>query len=170
MEKEILAKLEPIVTASTAVIMQQALLKEDIERFQKELRKFIMSAVSFYDASTEGFYHGLLLGMSAIMNQHYDLTSNREAGDGRYDIQLKPKNRKLPGFLIEIKSLSKKQSDDADVEVMLEELAMKGLHQIEKKQYYNELKNDGCTKIICLGVAFSGKKCKVVYDSNMQQV
>ena len=77
-EKEILAKLEPIVTASTAVIMQQALLKEDIERFQKELRKFIMSAVSFYDASTEGFYHGLLLGMSAIMNQHYDLTSNRD--------------------------------------------------------------------------------------------
>ena len=137
-------------------------MSEDINRFQDELQKFIISAVSYNDASAEGFYHGLLLGMSAIMNQYYEVTSNREAGEGRYDIQLKPKASKFPGFLIEVKAASTKLTDNADIEKMLEELAWKGLQQIKQKQYISELKDAGCDRIIQLGVAFYKKKCKVV--------
>lgn len=161
-EKEILAKMEQIVSASTAIILQQALLTEDIGTFQDELQKFIKSAVSYNDASTEGFYHGLLLGMSAIMNQYYEVTSNREAGEGRYDIQLKPKIKKLPGFLIEVKAAPAKLADNVDIEKMLEDLAWKGLRQITQKQYISELKQAGCDRIILLGVAFCKKSCKVV--------
>lgn len=161
-EKEILARMEPIVSASTAVILQQALLTEDIKKFQDELQRFITSAVSYNDASTEGFYHGFLLGMSAIMNQYYEVTSNREAGEGRYDIQLKPKYRRFPGFLIEVKAAQAKLADDVGIEKKLEELAWKGVQQIRQKQYISELKDAGCDKIIQLGVAFYKKKCKVV--------
>lgn len=31
-------------------------------------------------------------------------TSNRESGDGRYDIQLKPIRNGMPGILIELKA------------------------------------------------------------------
>lgn len=164
-EKEILVKMEPIVSSSTAIVLQQALLSEDIDRFQNELQKFIISAVSYNDASTEGFYHGLLLGMSAIMNQYYEVASNREAGEGRYDIQLKPKTSKFPGFLIEVKAAPAKLTDNADIEKILDELAWKGLQQIKQKQYVSELKEAGCDRIIQLGVAFYKKKCKVVCAS-----
>ena len=163
-EKEILAKMDPILTISAAVMMQQALLREDIDGFQRELQKFIMSAVSFYDASTEGFYHGLLLGISAVMNQYYELTSNREAGEGRYDIQLNPKTGNLPGIVIEIKSLTAKQTDKEEMDTALEKLARKGMQQIGLKQYCNELQKKGCNRIICMGVAFCGKHCRIVYN------
>lgn len=123
-----------------------------------------MSAVSFYDASTEGFYHGLLLGISAVMNQYYELTSNREAGEGRYDIQLNPKTGNLPGIVIEIKSLTAKQTDKEEMDTALEKLARKGMQQIGLKQYCNELQKKGCNRIICMGVAFCGKHCRIVYN------
>lgn len=160
-EKEILTKLDSVLPSSAAVMMQQDLIRGDIDGFQKELQKFIMSAVSFYDTSAESFYHGLLLGISAVMNRYYDLASNREAGEGRYDIRLKPKNKRLPGFLIEIKSLAAKQAGQEDLDGALEELAHKGLRQIEKKHYFSELQQEQCSRIICMGVAFCGKQCRI---------
>lgn len=165
-EKEILAKMEPMVTASTAIVLQRALLSGDMERFQEELQKFIKSAVSYYDASTEGFYHGILLGMSAIMNQYYELTSNREAGNGRYDIQLRPKRKEYPGFLIEIKAASKKLANNEEIDQILEALALEGLEQIDQQQYAMELKQCGCERIIRMGIAFYKKRCKVVSKQN----
>lgn len=161
-EKEILAKMDPILTESTAIVLQQSLLTGDADRFQRELQKFIMSAVSYNDASSEGFYHGLLLGMSAVMNQYYEVTSNREAGEGRYDIQLKPRRKNMPGFLIEVKAASQRLADNGDVDRILEELAQKGLQQISQKKYTEELRQAGVAKIVRLGVAFYKKNCKVV--------
>lgn len=163
-EKEILAKMEPVVSVSTAITLQQALLTGNMEKFQEELQEFIMSAVSYHDTSTESFYHGFLLGMSAVMNQYYELTSNRESGEGRYDIQLKPKIKKYPGFLIEVKAASKDLTDGAEADRALNDLALQGLEQIKQKQYASELKRYGCERIIQMGVAFYKKKCKVVSE------
>lgn len=57
----------------------------------------------------ENFYHGLVLGLCAILDNRYYITSNREAGEGRYDIQLMPKentakNINMPGILIELEA------------------------------------------------------------------
>lgn len=163
-EKEILDKLETVVSTSTAITLQQALLTGNMKKFQEELQEFIMSAVSYHDTSVESFYHGFLLGMCAVMNQYYELSSNRESGEGRYDIQLKPKNKKYPGFLIEIKSVSKEFEDDLETERALEDLAQSGLEQIKQKQYISELKQYGCERIVQMGVAFYKKKCKVISE------
>ena len=163
-EKEILDKLETVVSTSTAITLQQALLTGNMKKFQEELQEFIMSAVSYHDTSVESFYHGFLLGMCAVMNQYYELSSNRESGVGRYDIQLKPKNKKYPGFLIEIKAVSKEFEDDLETERALEDLAQSGLEQIKQKQYISELKQYGCERIVQMGVAFYKKKCKVISE------
>ena len=34
-------------------------------------------SISFYDASTEGFYHGLTLGLIALMDNQYKIKSNK---------------------------------------------------------------------------------------------
>ena len=49
------------------------------------------NSISFYDAGAEGFYHGLVLGLIALMDNQYKIKSNRESGDGRYDISLIPR-------------------------------------------------------------------------------
>ena len=55
-------------------------------RLQKAIAEYMDKSISFYDAGAEGFYHGLLLGMIALMDNQYKIKSNREAGDGRYEI------------------------------------------------------------------------------------
>lgn len=60
-------------------------------------------SVSFYDAGAEGFYHGLVLGLVALMDNQYKIKSNREAEDGRYDICMLPREDKYPGIIMELK-------------------------------------------------------------------
>ncbi len=104
-EKEILSALEHVIPPSSALAIQQAIITQDVSALQKHLQDFLRQTVSSFDTGNESFYHGLMLGLYAIMNNLYQVTSNRESGDGRYDIQMKPYNKKLPGILIEIKLL-----------------------------------------------------------------
>ena len=46
-----------------------------------------MQSISSFAYGHENFYHGLMLGIYAVMNNSYRVTSNRESGEGRYDIQ-----------------------------------------------------------------------------------
>ena len=39
--------------------------------------------------------------------EDFFVTSNRESGEGRYDIQLKPVKKGLPGIIIELKAEKK---------------------------------------------------------------
>ena len=103
----------------------------------------------------EGFYHGLLLGLIALMDNQYNIKSNRESGDGRYDICLFPKNPKYPGIIMEFK-----WSCNIDKETLIQ-LADEALNQIEKKRYDLEMKELGITNILKLGIAFSGKRLEV---------
>lgn len=102
--REILSQLEDVIPMSTAIGVQEAVFKMDIEALQKKLQEFLLQTVSFYDTTNENFYHGLVLGLCAMMDNYYIVSSNRESGEGRYDIQLMPKKTKLPGILIELKA------------------------------------------------------------------
>ena len=83
------------------------------------------------------------------------MTSNRESGDGRYDIQLKPMKKGLPGILIELKA--EKNCSDEKLKVLSEA----ALQQINDKKYETELIAAGVKTIYKYGVAFSGKKVEV---------
>lgn len=63
-EKEILAKMEPVVSVSTAIVLQQALLTGNMQMFQEELQRFIMSAFSYHDSSAGSFISNALKGMT----------------------------------------------------------------------------------------------------------
>ena len=112
-------------------------------------------SISFYDSGAEGFYHGLILGLIAMMDNQYIIKSNRESGDGRYDISLFPRDKKYPGIIMELKS-EKDLSDNK-----LDELSAEALAQIDDRRYDTEMRENGIRNILKLGIAFSGKKVKI---------
>ena len=111
--------------------------------------------MSSYDAAGENFYHGLVLGLCATMDNRFFITSNRESGMGRCDICLCPKDDRLPGVLIELKA-AKDCSEDG-----LKELSEKALAQINNQKYETELTSKGVKNVLKYGVAFSGKKVRI---------
>ena len=97
----------------------------------------------------------LVLGLIALMDNQYKIKSNRESGDGRYDISLFPREGRYPGIIMELKWKKDWSADE------LSGLADEALIQIDEKRYDAEMKEDGIQDILKFGIAFSGKKVSV---------
>ncbi len=154
-KKEIIDRAQGIASSSTAVGIQMALYAQRIDKLQAYLQRFLLESVSSHDTRSENSYHMMLLGLCAIMSDKYYITSNRESGEGRFDIQLMPKIRTLPGFLIEVKA-EKNQSED-----QLQKLAQTALQQMIDRQYETDMWEKGINTIIRYGIAFSGKHVEI---------
>lgn len=156
--KEILEKLDDIVPQSVAIAIREAICSNNPEAVKKYLRKLLLESASCYDTVGENFYHGLLLGLCVIMDNRYRISSNRESGEGRYDIQLMPMDRKLPGILIELKV------GKEDSESRLKELSRNALQQIYDRKYDAEMTAAGVKTIFKYGVAFKGKMVEITSE------
>lgn len=55
-----------------------ALMNKDIESFKENIRQYLKRTISYYDTETEGFFHGLMLGIAAGLESCYLIKSNRE--------------------------------------------------------------------------------------------
>lgn len=152
--KEILQKLENLIPQATAIAVEEAIFSGSGEKLRDIISNFLIQSVSAFDAAGENFYHGFMLGVCALFGNSY-VTSNRESGDGRYDIALSPKVSNLPGIIIELKA--EKNCNENE----LQELAKTALKQINDKKYDTELKSKGVKTIYKYGVAFSGKHVAV---------
>lgn len=150
-EKEILNRTNQ---NSVAISINQAIFSGDAQKLQSVLEEFMLKSISSTDGANEGFYHGMMLGLCAVLGNRYQVRSNRESGLGRFDIQLTPLVSGIPGFLFEFKHTKGTHED-------LDALAEKALHQIDEKKYDTELKNAGVHSIIKIGIAFRGKNAVV---------
>lgn len=152
--KEILQKLNNIIPQPAAISIQEAIFSGDKEKLQRQIQTLLTQSVSSFDTAGENFYHGFMLGLCALLGGSF-ISSNRESGDGRYDIQLKPTRKNLPGILIELKA------EKNCTEEQLKMLSKKALQQIIDKKYDVELTAAGVETIYKYGVAFSGKKVEI---------
>lgn len=152
--KEILLQLDNIIPQNTAISIQEAIFSGDNNRLKQLIQTLLMQSVSSFDTAGENFYHGFMLGLCALLGGSF-LSSNRESGEGRYDIQLKPTQKNLPGILIELKA-GKNCMDE-----QLHRLSEAALKQIIDKKYDTGLKEAGIETIYRYGVAFSGKKVEI---------
>lgn len=135
--------------------MEKAIYLNDAERLKEALRNYMLTCASSFDGAAEGFYHGMVLGLVASLSSRYYIRSNRESGEGRFDLQLEPKQKSLPGVIMEFKAAGAKDAG------RLPELAEKALRQIEDHAYKTEMQQRGIEKIVCYGAAFSGKKVEI---------
>lgn len=150
-EKEVLNRTNQ---NSLAISISQAIFSKDTQKLQALLEDFMVKSISSIDGANEGFYHGMMLGLCAILGNRYKIRSNRESGLGRFDIQLMPLAKGMPGFIFEFKHTKDEHTD-------LSALADSALQQIETKKYDTELRDNGVNSIISIGIAFRGKSAVV---------
>lgn len=160
-EKEVLAGLSDLISQSSAIAIQQAIYQQDVSGLQKQLQKFLLQTISSHDAASESFYHGMVIGLCAIMNNMYYVSSNRESGAGRYDVQLLPHNKVLPGILIELKVL-RETVPETEISERLKKLCHAALQQIETKNYAVSMREQGVQQIMTFGIAFYKKRVEIV--------
>lgn len=150
-EKEILNRTNQ---NNISISIQQAIFSKDASKLQSLLEDFMLKSISTIDGANESFYHGMMLGLCAILSNQYQIKSNRESGLGRFDIQLIPLAKEIPGFIFEFKYTK-------DPHIDLESLADSALKQIEEKKYDTELLDAQVHSIVKIGIAFCGKKAVV---------
>ena len=124
----------------------------NIESFKEILREIAITSFSYYDVPNydtwENFYHAFIMGILYSGSEYYNITSNGEAGDERYDLLLKHDTKNA--YIIEFKVCK-----DGNLEKG-RELAFK---QIEGKKYDVELKRK--YPVVKIAIAFYGKKIKM---------
>ena len=115
------------------------------------IKGYLKASISYYDEN-ESFYHGFILGLMSSLEQ-YRILSNRETGNGRADILLKPYDEQNTAVIIELKYAKEFKG--------LEDGCNKALQQIETMHYTDELEEDGYQSILMYGICFYKKNCKV---------
>ena len=129
-----------------------ALFSGQEKDFEDRLQQILLRFASTYDtANKESFYHGFMLGISALfLDKQYIIESNRESGYGRFDIAIFPKDTQKAGVILEFK--------DADRTESLEEQADESLRQIQDRQYEVEFAKREIVSVWKYGIAFCGKQ------------
>ena len=138
------------------------LLAGKVKEFEAGLKVILENIASTHDVANETFYHGLVVGFLATLNNYeiknYEIKSNRESGRGRYDIALIPEDPKFLGLLFELKSVAKRTTD-----ATLAKRAQKALQQIDDKNYVAEFRQRGVHNILKIALVFKGKDFKLEY-------
>lgn len=152
--KEILQQLKNIIPQGTAISIQEAIFSKDNKKLKELIEKLLLQSASCFDTVGENFYHGFMLGICSLFGGYFS-SSNRESGNGRYDIQLKPRKKYLPGILIELKAEKDCSQEN------LKKLSEKAVQQIIDRKYDTEMISEGISTIYKYGVAFSGKSVEI---------
>ena len=140
------------------------LLHGDIHAWSQRLQEVMLQIISYHDTAKypEAFYHGLLLGIVAYLHETgYIIKSNRESGQGRYDIAIIPQDASKLGILLELKQVPALES--SQLQEQLAHSASTALAQMELKRYDTELRQAGITNVCQIALAFCGKQFQLQY-------
>lgn len=140
-------------TESTQQMDRKALFASiwngDAKKATTEISKLLRRTISYYDYR-EDFYHAFFAGIFA--GAGYVVQSNKEHGEGRSDIIVQDyAGDRLAVF--EVKYSRKLEDLEADCE--------KAIAQIDEKMYAEEFQ-DTYAEVICYGIAFYKKRCKIL--------
>ncbi len=129
-----------------------AVWNRDIETLENEMTKLLRKTISYHDYG-EDFYHAFLAGIFA--GAGYQVESNKEHGEGRSDIIVKDYAEDRAA-IFEVKHSLKSE--------LLQRNCEDALMQIDERMYAEEFRDD-YEKIICYGIAFYKKRCRILSES-----
>lgn len=144
-------------TTSRKGELYQELVDGDAKKVNLLLNDILLRSISYFD-NQESFYHGFLVG---LLND-YEVVSNRESGNGRFDVCVLPEN--ILGTVVLIECKHSISEDD------LIDDAKEGARQIVEQKYLEEHRFKKYENAIGYGISFYKKQCYVVkleYDSKM---
>ena len=134
----------------------KALLGGDAAMLEEQLQAFVTNVLSYHDArrlGPEEIYHGFVAGLLATLEPDYDVRSNRESGDGRPDVLVRPRQAGKPGAALELKVARAGRS--------LQRALTEGIRQVRDNDYLAELRAGGASPAHAFAVAFDGKQVRV---------
>ena len=137
--------------------LYQELVDGDAKKVNLLLNDILLRSISYFD-NQESFYHGFLVG---LLND-YEVVSNRESGNGRFDVCVLPEN--ILGTVVLIECIHSISEDD------LIDDAKEGARQIVEQKYLEEHRFKKYENAVGYGMSFFKKQCYVVqveYDSEM---
>ena len=129
----------------------ESVIHADAEKLEDLLCTWLTNTISCFDEQ-ENYYHGFVTGLVSGFNG-YMVVSNRESGNGRFDLVVKQRSRWHHAAILEFKVVEKynqmtKACEDA-------------LKQIEEKDYEASLRDEQYENIAKLGICFCQKRCRV---------
>ena len=151
---------QEIVKKSDRSALFESMKKGDAAGFEREINKLLTPSISYMD-SYENFYHGFMCGILSGSDE-YIVKSNRESGNGRSDILVKPVHIFEKAFVLELKTAKQQGKKPVTLE-MIEAAADEALRQIDEMRYADALLEDGYGNIGRYGIAFFKKDCRVHY-------
>lgn len=133
-----------------------ALLSGDAETLEEQLQAFTTNLLSYHDTALlpEQVVHAFVIGLLATLEPAYEVRSNRDSGEGRPDVLIRPRRASGPGVVLELKVARRGRK------TMAEALA-EGEKQVRDRRYAASLAADGLTPVYELVAAFDGKRVKV---------
>ena len=129
----------------------ESVIHADAEKLEDLLCTWLTNTISCFDEQ-ENYYHGFVTGLVSRFSG-YMVVSNRESGNGRFDLVVKQRSRWHHAAILEFKVVEKynqmtKACEDA-------------LRQIEEKDYEASLRDEQYENIAKLGICFCQKRCRV---------
>ena len=139
------------LNADSRTDILEAILNADAEKLEDLLCTWMSNTISCFDEQ-ENYYHGFVAGLVSGFNG-YMVVSNRESGNGRFDLVVKQRSKWHYAAILEFKIVDKynkmlKACDEA-------------LKQIEDKDYEATLRDEEYENIAKLGICFCQKRCRV---------
>ena len=125
-----------------------ALIQEDVIKANSILQDVLLQSISYYD-NYESFYHGFMVGF--LNADGYEVKSNRESGEGRFDLAVLPYSILNTAIVIECKhsnSIKELRKDSKEAS-----------NQIIEKRYIEGLRDEGYENVIGYGISFYKKQC-----------
>ena len=150
-EKKIREWFNKRVKETDRTTLYRAILEQDVLTFEDEVIELLADSISYMD-SQENFYHDFLTGILGGL-KGYRVISNRESGNGRGDIFIKPRDYRKAAIIIEVKVAKSAQKMVSTCD--------EALVQIETKNYVDELWREGYSETIKYGIAFYRKACRI---------
>lgn len=136
-------------TTSRKGELYQEFVDGDAKKVNLLLNDILLRSISYFD-NQESFYHGFLVG---LLND-YEVVSNKESGNGRFDVCVLPENILGTIVLIECKhSISEDNLIDD---------AKEGARQIVEQKYLEEHRFKKYENAVGYGISFYKKQCYVV--------
>ncbi len=126
----------------------EALIQEDVMKANRLLQDVLQQSISYYD-NYENFYHGFMVGF--LKANGYTVQSNKESGEGRFDIAVLPYSILDTALIIECKHSSGIKELRID--------SAKASEQIIRQKYIEGLIEEGYEHVIGYGISFYKKQC-----------
>ena len=145
------AWFEKKINADGRTDILEAILKADAEKLEDLLCTWMVNTISCFDEQ-ENYFLGFVTGLVSGFNG-YMVVSNRESGNGRFDLVVKQRSKWNYAAILEFKIVDKYNQ--------MTKACEDDLKQIEEKDYEASLRDEQYENIAKLGICFCQKRCRV---------